>query len=173
MKATRLYLSLGIAPFAMCAPVPRLSLGPDGEALDQTDRIVTATMSHVGILPPLSRHRPPVSEKPADPNIDLVFAPHSVHDETATLENAESQVVDYPGPASPYQQASPSRERNDMLIVYLAAAFMAVVVVVEMWKSFSKRQGAIRLEASASQPAISNRATPDDEDHVQNEKRHV
>jgi hypothetical protein len=133
-------------------------------------------------LPPLSRHRI---------KIDVIRVPDPVHDED---ENDDFELVDVeiagtPHPDMPCHHGhchrhrhphphphggwhSHSHERNDMLIVYLAVAFTLGVVAMEAWGSiFKKRQGAIRLEETASEPPVSIRASPDDQDAIQDEKR--
>lgn len=47
------------------------------------------------------------------------------------LELLDVDVVGPHQPGSPCQEGHRSRERNDMLIVYLAGAFMLVVVAIE------------------------------------------
>jgi len=196
MKATRLCIALGAAQLARCAPVPRYSIGPEGEIVDSTHTVVVPPRvwlveeSRDGegaasdsfdfprpprpeLLPPLSRHRIPTAGKPAL-KFDVIHVPHAVHDESDIFEFIDNGVAGPPGSAIPFRQAWPSREHNDMLVVCLAAAFMVVVVVMETWKSVSsRRKGTIRLEVTASQPQISIRAMPDDQDGIQDEKRRV
>jgi hypothetical protein len=66
-----------------------------------------------------------------------------------------------------------AQDRNDMLIVYLAAAFMIVVVVMEAWGGAFRRQGAIRLDETTSRPPASVRADAEDYDRLLDEKRSV
>ncbi|KAL2183268.1 hypothetical protein L209DRAFT_758779 [Thermothelomyces heterothallicus CBS 203.75] len=203
MKASCLCLTLGVAPLAICAPVSRFLPGPGGEALDhainrfaptpwfaQGSQTVEKAEPQQGfnphklppakvaqpnvLLPPLSRHRPPPpAERPEEPETDAVFVPHPAQDEPNNPELFESQTTENPESAIPCHQAWSPRENNDVLVVCLAAAFMLVVVVMEVWKSLFRRKGAIRLESSASPSQVSFRDTQDDGSHAQNEKRRV
>ncbi|AEO54791.1 hypothetical protein MYCTH_2297809 [Thermothelomyces thermophilus ATCC 42464] len=202
MKASCLCLTLGVAPLAICAPVSRFLPGPGGEALDHAinrfapepwfaqgsqtvekaepqqgfnpHELPPAKVAQPNVLPPLSRHRPPPpAERPEEPETDAVFVPHPAQDDPNTPELFESQTTETSESAIPCHQALSPREHNDVLVVCLVAAFILVVVVMEMWKSLFRRKGAIRLESSASPSQVSFRDTQDDGSHAQNEKRRV
>jgi hypothetical protein len=158
MKPITFCLALSAAPFAICAPIPR-HLVEKGDGIsgrkhddaalpkawliddDQDDNqgndIAPDRQSSL-MLPrpdtpqpspvyPLSRHRIPNGEKQRDPESDLMRLLYQV------------DVAGPPQPGMPCDQGQPSHDRNDMLIVYLAAVFMVVVVAIEAWSGAFRR----------------------------------
>lgn len=67
--------------------------------------------------------------RPAAPNVD--------DEDDAEVLDVTYATPPYPGIPCPHSR--PSRERNDMLVVFLAIAFMMAVVVMETWGSIFKR----------------------------------
>ncbi len=65
-------------------------------------------------------------------------APPNSDDEDDT-EMLDRTYATPPQPGIPCPHSRPSRERNDMLVVFLAMAFMLAVVVMETWGSIFKR----------------------------------
>lgn len=118
-----------------------------------------------------SARSPQPNARTPTPKTDAKPAPHQPHDgkEISKLLGMDTGASHAGGPC---HHGVFSRERNDMLIVFLAVAFMGVVVVMETWGRIFPRQGAIRLEETACQPPISIRVTPapDDEDGIGDEK---
>lgn len=164
MKASCLYLTLGVVPLVICTPVPWLLQQPGGDALaSPVIRFAPETSSVEGsqavesaeaprgfaphrqspikaaqpsVLPPLSRHRPPApTEKSETSEPDAAFAPYPAHDNSEPPDPVESQTAETPRSAIPCYQASSPCEQDDVLVVYFAAAFMLVVVVMETWRS--------------------------------------
>ncbi|KAK3363457.1 hypothetical protein B0T25DRAFT_42162 [Lasiosphaeria hispida] len=77
----------------------------------------------------------------------------------------------------PCQYARLSRERNDVLVVCLAVAFLLVVLTVETWGSLCRsarqslrKEGAIRLEEEATREPLSIRACSEAPETVHREK---
>lgn len=192
MKASSLYLALGVAQLATCAPaVVRVGdisdairssslhqhTGP-GQGPDQggapvvvvvvepppPHRLILTRPLHDALLPPLSKHRTP----PPPPGAGVGGSPYP---------SIDGNVVTPPQLGMPCHGAGSSHERNDMLVVFLAVAFMAMVVVMETWGSISRRrrQGAIRLEETTKQqqqpPPISIQAMSDNQSGIGDEKR--
>ncbi|KAH6855054.1 hypothetical protein B0I37DRAFT_350288 [Chaetomium sp. MPI-CAGE-AT-0009] len=183
MKPITFYLAVSAAPFAICASIPRhLEKGDeisgrkhddatppkawlidDNQDDNQGNDIAPDRQSSL-MLPrpdtpqpspvyPLSRHRIPNGEKERDPDSDLMRLLY------------QADVAGH--------QDQPSHDRNNMLIVYLAAAFMVVVVAMEAWGSAFRRQGAIRLDETTSLLSASVRANADDQDRSLDEKPYV
>ncbi|KAH6628490.1 hypothetical protein F5144DRAFT_310313 [Chaetomium tenue] len=202
MKPITLCLALSAAQFAICAPVPRHSMDRgdrisgrehdatpssawlvdndhqgDGPAPNgQNPQMLPRPKTHqLSLLRPLARHRIPNGERHRDPENDVTRLPHHIQDEHEH-DHFGPPDLDSVGPPQldmPYYQGPTSHDRNDMLIVYLAAAFMVVVVVMEAWGGASRRQGSIRLDESSSWPPASLRADANNHDRSLDEKRSV
>ncbi|EAQ89778.1 predicted protein [Chaetomium globosum CBS 148.51] len=114
---------------------------PNGENPQMLPRPKTHQLS---LLRPLARHRMPNGETHRDPENDVMRLPHHVHDEHEHGHDhfgpPDLNSVGPPQPGMPCYQGQASHDRNDMLIVYLAAAFMVVVVVMEAWGGAFRRQ---------------------------------
>ncbi|KAK0655915.1 hypothetical protein B0T16DRAFT_384706 [Cercophora newfieldiana] len=87
--------------------------------------------------------------------LEPVRQQHRMETETELFEISEMEIaIAIPSRmGTPCHYARLSRERNDMLVVFLAVAFLIVVLTVEAWGSICGRarsvfgcQGAIRLE---------------------------
>jgi len=184
MKASSLCLALGVAQLAACAPTPNARTRADevlgtrhGGIATTAPRVWSINLIHdspaaprqKGFVPnpPLSKHRTPSEAGRPQPD-----HPEQQRDHEAA-EPLDADRVVPPHLSMPCHQGRSSRERNDMLVVFLAVAFMAVVVVMETWGSIFKRQGAIRLEETPSQPPVSIRAAPDNQSGIGDEKRSV
>ncbi|KAK4149399.1 hypothetical protein C8A00DRAFT_38006 [Chaetomidium leptoderma] len=193
MKATNLYLALGAAQLALCAPVPGVAAAPrtwspyltqnDAPEPDRRDpsKLPQPKLIHPADgerIHPLSKHRNQGDRIPKTegssgwsrerPKSDATRLPHPVHN-----EDDDFDLMDIAHHGVPCHQGQSLRERNDMLVVFLAVVFMAVVVVMETWGSLFQRQGAIRLQDNASQPHISIRAALDDQNGIRDEKGHM
>lgn len=200
MKPVTLCLALGAAQLATCAPVPGHAMsrgeevsGREHDATpfkswivdnDQDDSPAPNGQSRrmqprpeirqLSLLRPLSRHRIPNGERQRRPRHDDMRWPH--HDHHDHHEHDHFGPLDVnnagpPQPGMPYHHGQLAQDRNDMLIVYLAAAFMIVVVVMEAWGGAFRRQGAIRLDETTSRPPASVRADADEYDRSLDEKR--
>ncbi len=152
MKASSFCLALGVAQLAACAPIPNARTRADevlgtrhGGIATTAPRVWSANLVHDPPAaprqkefipsPPLSKHRtPPKAEWPQP---DYPEQQQQQQDEAAELLDADP--VAPPHLSMPCHQNRSSRERNDMLVVFLAVAFMAVVVVMETWGSIFKR----------------------------------
>lgn len=67
--------------------------------------------------------------------------------------DVEATLSSFARPGMPCHYAKQPRERNDMLVICLAASFLLVVVTVETWGSYKhRRQGAIRLAEGSTRP---------------------
>jgi len=160
MKPITLCLALGAAQLATCAPIPRYSMSrgdrlsdrePDATSFkiwvvdnDQDDgpepngqsrRMQRRPKTHqLSLLRPLSKHRIPNGERHRRPENDDMRLPHHDHH-----HHHEHDHFEPPQPGMPYHHGQLAQDRNDMLIVYLAAAFMIVVVVMEAWGGAFRR----------------------------------
>ncbi|KAK4102194.1 hypothetical protein N658DRAFT_506406 [Parathielavia hyrcaniae] len=109
------------------------------------------------------------------PPTELSRVPHSALDEDdevwELLEGLEGATP--PRAGMPCHHGPSSRERNDMLVVFLAAAFMVAVVVMETWGRLFRRHGAIRLEETTNQAPVSIRAMSEEQIGIGDEKRRV
>lgn len=144
---------------------------PNGQGTRMLPRPKTYQLS---LLRPLSRHRIPNEERHRGPAGDVMRLPHHLHDEDHDhFGPPDLNLAGPPQPGMPCHQDQASHDRNDMLIVYLAAAFMVVVVVMEAWAGAFRRQGAIRLDETTSRPPASVRADAYDRDRSLDEKRSV
>ncbi len=154
MKASTLCLALsGVAQLVACAPAPGGPTARADEISDTTHGDVAPaprrwsaypnqdppTVSQPGgtlpvdvdVLPPLSKHRTPGGAPWPHPN-------HHEHDHV--FEPLDVTSITPPAhPGMPCHHSRSSRERNDMLVVFLAIAFMVVVVVMETWGSIFRR----------------------------------
>ena len=154
MKASSFCLALGVAQLAACAPIPNArspTASHADEVLDTRHGGIATTAPRVWSInlihdspaaprpkgfipnPPLSKHRTP--PKAGSPQPD--HPEQQLHDEAA--EPLDADPVAQPHLSMPCHQGRSSRERNDMLVVFLAVAFMAVVVVMETWGSIFKK----------------------------------
>ena len=168
MKPVTLCLALGAAQLATCAPVPGHAMsrgeevsGREHDATpfkswivdnDQDDSPAPNGQSRrmqprpeirqLSLLRSLSRHRIPNGERQRRPRHDDMRWPH--HDHHDHHEHDHFGPLDVnnagpPQPGMPYHHGQLAQDRNDMLIVYLAAAFMIVVVVMEAWGGAFRR----------------------------------
>lgn len=96
------------------------------------------------------------------------------------LEVTETDVdittfASFARPGMPCRHGRLLRENNDMLIIYLATSFLLVVVMVETWGSYVRRQeqGTIRLKESPIREvcSIQSEAAPDVPKDVSDEKK--
>lgn len=94
------------------------------------------------ILPPLSKHRTAnagssgsgrVTQGNSEIDEIPVFRPVRNEGDVADL------ILGSPQYGRPRHQDQASRERNDMLVVFLAIAFMAAVVLMETWGRIFRR----------------------------------
>ncbi|KAK4124920.1 hypothetical protein N657DRAFT_339423 [Parathielavia appendiculata] len=203
MKAASLYFALSAAQVAICAPAPGVSTARQNNApnavaarrswttyLDENEATGRDRHDPIGrpdLLPPayggdseppLSKHKKPNPGSPRPgrqpPLIDLRRVPHPARDEDDGLELLDvGGAGGSPHSGMPSHHARSSRERNDMLVVLVAVAFMVAVVVMETWGSLFRRQGVIRNEETANQAPVSIRAMPEDQIGIGDEKRHV
>jgi hypothetical protein len=99
--------------------------------------------AHGELLPPLSKHRTheSVSSRPGqEPHkVDALHVPYPRPNDDAVPELLDLDATSPPRPGMPCHHARPSGERNDMLVVFLAVAFMVMVVVMETWGSIFRR----------------------------------
>jgi hypothetical protein len=99
--------------------------------------------AHGELLPPLSKHRihEPVSSRPGQEplDVDAIHVPPPKPNADDVPEPLDLDATAPARPGMPCHHARPSQERNDMLVVFLAVAFLVVVVVVETWGSLFRR----------------------------------
>lgn len=173
MRASSLYLALGVAPLATCAPIYRGSVNHVGDGPDavhggapaptswmpysywkdepRPERHESSTAPSAGvshhtdddILPPLSKHRNAnarLSGQGKGPQGELKIDEIHVG---RPARNEDEDVIEFitsrPHYGRPRHQDQSSRERNDMLVVFLAIAFMAAVVLMETWGRIFRR----------------------------------
>ncbi len=151
MKASSWCLALGLAQLAACAPIPNARTRAD-EVLSTRHGGISTTAPRVWSInlihdspaaprrkgfvpsPPLSKHRTP----PPKATWPQPYQPEQQRQDEAA-EPLDAGPVTPPHLSMPCHQGRSSRERNDMLVVFLAVAFMAVVVVMETWGSIFKK----------------------------------
>ncbi|KAL2023559.1 hypothetical protein VTK56DRAFT_2167 [Thermocarpiscus australiensis] len=183
MKPSRLYLALGLAHLSRCAPLD-VSDAVDGVATTPRVRpihipprtapqAVTHDISQSPVVtrpaPPHGQPDPEFRRQISHPESTETSLPTPGHDPMDSLDGindedyaSEVDAMDPPfaqpsfaQPGMPCQHGRSARERNDMLVVFLAVAFMLVVVMMETWGSVFRRQGVIRLqETTAGRPVL-------------------
>ncbi|KAK4145720.1 uncharacterized protein C8A04DRAFT_26465 [Dichotomopilus funicola] len=202
MKATAVFLALCAAHLAMCAPIAEFypAHAVDTSGRDPKDPVTPTAwlpigrgdkqhpvgdehsprsqprLSPIGLLPSLSKHRTPKKDRQESPEmraLRLYYPGH--HEDDDILELLDVDVVGPHQPGLPCHGGHRSHERNDMLIVYLAGAFMLVVVGIEAFGTILRRERAIKLEETSQPPpaSISIRADAGDELGMMDEKRGV
>ncbi|KAK4181221.1 hypothetical protein QBC36DRAFT_122764 [Triangularia setosa] len=164
MRWSGFYIALSLVHLATCSPVPvvlkeRLEVFSDAVngvvtvLQSRSSKLSTQTPIEVGLpqLQPLTKHRP------AELWGDEMDAPVVILGDEDLLEATETDVdittfSSFARPGMPCRHGRILRENNDMLIIYLATSFLLVVVMVETWGSYMRRErGTIRLEKSSAQ----------------------
>ncbi|KAL2126628.1 hypothetical protein VTI74DRAFT_516 [Chaetomium olivicolor] len=180
MKLSSIFFALSAAPLSMCVPAGTLHLDGVSDAaprirsetapvLDRERQAKMPRHAYQDPYAPLSKHRIPHGKQPT---IDLIPLPDLVDDEDDTAELVDLGYL--PSSAQtglPYHKGISSRERNDMLVVLLAIVFIVVVVAMETWGKLFRRQGAIRLDSTSSQPPVPVQMVAEDANGIGDEKR--
>ncbi|KAK4194303.1 hypothetical protein QBC40DRAFT_35454 [Triangularia verruculosa] len=185
MRWSGIYIALGLAHLATCSPVPVVLKERLEVFSDAVNGVVTVLQSRsselssvisersqdgsaqtpieVGSpqLRPLTKHRP--AELWSEDDMD---APVIALGDEDLLEVTETEVditlSTFARPGMPCRQGRIMRENNDMLIIYLATSFLLVVIMVETWGSYMRRQerGEIRLDESPVREVCSIQSDP-------------
>ncbi|KAK0723956.1 hypothetical protein B0T21DRAFT_351084 [Apiosordaria backusii] len=198
MRWSGFYIALSLAHLATCAPVAvvlkeRLEVVSDavngvvsvlqsrsselsGIISEKSQDESSQTPIEVGSpqLRPLTKHRPAtlwLEDEEGSPVVPLVDEDFLEVTET----DVDITLCSFARPGMPCRHGRILRENNDMLIIYLATSFLLVVVMVETWGSYVRRQeqGTIRLEESPVREVCSVQAdpTPDVAQDVSDEKK--
>ncbi|GAB1311804.1 hypothetical protein MFIFM68171_02014 [Madurella fahalii] len=175
MKASSLYIALGAAQLVACRPVS-IVLREQSDVSDALSREFKHKNSADGIwpgpgsLPPLSKHQVPTAGSTRPGPGRIIYDPVAIQiDDIDVLElNNEFEPS-----GVPHRLERPTAESNDKLIVYLALAFLLVVVVMETGKTVFRRQGVIRLEDNPAEPPTSAQASSPPSVVIEDEKQRL
>lgn len=142
MKASSLYIALGAAHLVTCTPV---SIAPREQPVDVSD-VSSGEFKHTNSandiwpspdsIPPLSKHQVPTvgSARPSRGRVIHDPVPNQIDDIDALEVDNEFEPT-----GVLYQLEPETTERNDKLVVYLALAFLLMVVVMETGKTILRR----------------------------------
>ncbi|KAK0668135.1 hypothetical protein QBC41DRAFT_127939 [Cercophora samala] len=198
MRWTGFYIALGVAHMVTCSPVPvvlkeRLEIFSDAvngvvtvlqSRSSELSTVISGGSQDGSTQTPIEagspQLRPLTKHRPAEKWEDEMDAPVVTLGDEDLLEVTETDVdittfASFARPGMPCRHGRILRENNDMLIIYLATSFLLVVVMVETWGSYMRKQerGAIRLEESPVREvcSIQSDSTPDITQDVSDEKK--
>ncbi|KXX75352.1 hypothetical protein MMYC01_207658 [Madurella mycetomatis] len=182
MKASSLYIALGAAHLVTCTPVPIAPREQPDDVSDISSRefkhknSTNDILSSPDSIPPLSKHQVPTvgSARPSRGQIIHDPVPGQI-DDIDDIDDIDAVELDNEfEPTGPLYQPEPeTTERNDKLVVYLAFAFLLMVVVMETGKTIFRRQGALRLEDNPVEPSTSVRESLPQSEATEDEKQRL